>query len=177
MDTFRILAAENDTDIVVDGSNVATTGQGEIFETVLTSASTITTSGPVLVSQYSNGTSFDGVVSDPFQAIVPPTEQFLAGYVVSTPAAGFIQNFINVIAPDAAVGSILLDGEAIPANDFTSIGSGFSGTTADVDLGSHELSGPLPFGVLSYGFNTDESYGYPGGLALAEVARVVLTLT
>ena len=171
-DTFRILAAESDTDIIIDGTEVGTIGRGEFFETILESASTITTTGPVLVTQYSNGTSFDNVVSDPFQAIVPPAEQFLASYVVSTPATGFIQNFINIIAPDAALGSIVLDGIAIPASDFTSIGSGFSGTAVSVELGSHSLSSPLPFGVLSYGFNTDESYGYPGGLALAEVAEL-----
>ena len=44
---------------------------------------------PVLVAQYSNGTAFDGVTSDPFMMLVPPFEQFLASYVVTTPATGF----------------------------------------------------------------------------------------
>ena len=43
--------------------------------------------------------------------MVPPSEQFLASYTVSTPASGFSINYINVVAPNAAVGAVksLLD--------------------------------------------------------------------
>ncbi len=113
------------------------------------------------------------MTSDPFEMLIPPFEQFLAGYTVTTPATGFPINYINVVAPTAAVGSVTLDGVAIPAAAFTPIpGSSFSGTQRPVALGSHTLAGPQPFGVFVYGFANADSYGYPGGLALGQVALV-----
>lgn len=172
-DTFRVLASQDATTVTLNGATVATLNRGQLHEQLVSGPAQITADKPVLVMQYSNSTTFDGVTSDPFQMMIPPYEQFLAGYTVSTPASGFALNFINVVAPDAAVGAITLDGSAIPAASFTAIGgSGFSGAQVPVDLGSHTLAGPLPFGVHSYGFATDDSYGYPGGLSLSEIARV-----
>jgi hypothetical protein len=172
-DTFRILAAEDVTTVSINGSVVATLNRAEFHETILTAGSVINTDKPVLVAQYSHGTSFDGVTSDPFEVLVPPFEQFLAGYTVTTPATGFAINFVSVVAPNAAVGAITLDGAPIPAGDYTPIGaSGFSGVAVPVSLGSHNLAGPLPFGLSSYGFDSADSYGYPGGLGLAQVAEL-----
>jgi Bacterial Ig-like domain (group 1) len=71
------------------------------------------------------------------------------------------------------VGSILLDGSAISVASFAPIGaSGFSGAQVPVTLGTHNLSGPLPFGAFMYGFASFDSYGYPGGQSLAQVAVV-----
>ena len=59
------------------------------------------------------------------------------------------------------------------AGSFTPIGaSGFSGVQLTVSVGSHGLAGPLPFGVFVYGFDDFDSYGYPGGMSLAPIARV-----
>ena len=172
-DTFRVLASDDATTVKLNGATVATLNRGQLHEQIVSGPAQITADKPVLVMQYSNSSSFDGVTSDPFEMMIPPQEQFLAAYTVSTPASGFALNFINVVVPNAAVGAIILDGSAIPAASFTAIGSsGFSGAQVPVDLGSHTLSGPLPFGVHSYGFSDFDSYGYPGGLSLSEVARV-----
>lgn len=177
-DTFRVLASADVTSVFVNGAMVATLNRGQIYENVLTAASTITADKPVMVAQYSNSSSFDNVTSDPFEVLIPPFEQFLPGYTITTPATGFATNFVNVAAPAGAVGAITLDGAPIPAGDFTPIGaSGFSGAQVPITLGSHTLAGPLPFGVTTYGFASFDSYGYPGGLALAEVAELTsLTL-
>jgi hypothetical protein len=172
-DTFRVLASSNNTSVFVNSVFKALLNKGQKYEQIITGPATITADNPVLVAQYSNGTSFDGVTSDPFMMLIPPFEQFLNGYTVTTPASGFALNFINVVAPSAAVGSTTLDGVAIPAAGFTPIGaSGFSGAQRAVSLGSHRLAGPLPFGVFVYGFADFDSYGYPGGLALGQVASV-----
>ncbi len=172
-DTFRVLASQDVTTVSIDGVVVATLNRGGIYETILTNPATINTDAPALVSQYSNSSSFDNVTSDPFKVVVPPFEQFLAGYTITTPASGFTANFINVVASNAAVGSITLDGIVIPAADFVPIGnSGFSGAQVPILLGSHTLNAPIPFGVTVYGFASFDSYGYPGGLALADVAEL-----
>ena len=178
-DTFRVVASNDVTTVSINGAPFTTLNRGEFFETILTIASVINSDKPVMVTQYSNSTNFDGITSDPFEVIVPPFEQFLAGYVISTPATVFQINFVNIVVPDAAVGALTLDGTVIPAGDFSPIGaSGFSGAQVAVAVGSHALAGPLPFGVTAYGFANADSYGYPGGLALAEVAELTdLVLT
>jgi uncharacterized repeat protein (TIGR01451 family) len=172
-DTFRFLASTDGTHVRIKGIVVATLNRGQFHERIIEGPSHISSDKPILVAQYSNGSAYDGVTSDPFMMLIPPYEQFLGGYTVSTPATGFAINYINVVAPSAAVGRIMLDGVAIPAIRFTAIGSsGFSGVQVAVSLGSHNLSGPLPFGAFMYGFDIYDSYGYPGGMSLAPVASV-----
>jgi uncharacterized repeat protein (TIGR01451 family) len=172
-DTFRFLASTNGTEVSVNGVVVATLNRGQFHERVIEGPAHITSNNPILVAQYSNSQKFDGVVSDPFMMLIPPFEQFQGGYTLTTPASGFATNFINVVAPKEAVGSILLDGVAIPADKFTDIGdTGFSGAQVPISLGAHSLSGLFPFGAAIYGFAIHDSYGYTGGLSLAPVARV-----
>ncbi len=177
-DTFRIVAAQHGTAVRINGSSVATLNRGEVWEQIVDGQSQITADKPILVAQYSNGTSYDGVTSDPFEMLIPPTEQFLPAYTVSTPAAGFSGNYINVVAPTSSLASVKFDGTVVPAASFAPIGStGFSGAQLSVELGSHTVTGSLPVGVYSYGFADFDSYGYPGGMSLAPVATVdTLTL-
>jgi IgGFc binding protein/Bacterial Ig-like domain (group 1) len=177
-DTFRFVAAVDDTTVNLNGALLATLDRGQVLEQIVTEPAVIESSNPILVGQYSNGTSFDGAVGDPFMMLVPPTEQHLASYAVTTPSTGFT-NFLNVVAPTGAVGSITLDGTTIPAASFTAIGtSGFSGAQVPVEAGAHSLQGSLPFGVNVYGLAEFDGYGYQGGASfspVAEVAAVTLT--
>jgi hypothetical protein len=43
--------------------------------------------------------------------------------------------------------------------------SGFSGGQVPISLGSHTITGDVPFGIYVYGFGSYDSYGYPGGMA------------
>ena len=54
-DTFRFMASENGTTVKVNGSSVATLNAGQLYETILTSASEVTSNNPIQVMQYSNG--------------------------------------------------------------------------------------------------------------------------
>src|SRR5690606_41553497 len=68
---------------------------------ILTAPSEITADAPVLLAQYSPGQSFDGVISDPFMMLIPPSEQFLNSYnfATLTQSVGFRNSFVNVMAP------------------------------------------------------------------------------
>ena len=179
-DTFKFLASEDGTEVKVNGTTVATLNAGEQHQQIIDGSSSVTANHPILVSQFSNSSSYDGVTSDPFMMLIPPFEQFQQGYTITTPASGFAQNFVNVVAPDAAIGTIKLDGTVVPASAFSPIGStGFQGAQLDVALGSHTVTGDgQPFGVFVYGFDSFDSYGYPGGASFAPIARVAnLSLT
>lgn len=178
-DTFRIVASQSATTVTINGATAATLGAGQVHQQIIDGPARISSDKPILVAQYSNGSTFDDVVSDPFMMLIPPFEQFLASYTVTTPATGFSANYINLVVPDGAVGSVALDGTAVPAASYSAIGSsGFKGAQVSVALGSHTLSGPLPFGAFMYGFAEFDSYGYPGGFSLAPIALVTsVTLT
>lgn len=181
-DLFRVLASTNGTVVRLNGTIVATINRGQFHELDLPSNSynQITTSEPALVAQYCKGGSADGVVSDPFMTIIPPKEQFFGSTVFTTPATGFVKNFVNIITAAAGVGVIQLDGVVIPASEYTSIGSsGYSGARVAISLGSHALTAPnIAFGAFVYGYDSDDSYGYPAGQVYAAVATATnLTLT
>jgi hypothetical protein len=141
-DTFKFLAGADGAEVSVNGAVVATLGPREQHQQIVEGNATITSTKPILVSQFSNGTTFDSVTSDPFMMLIPPFEQFETGYTVTTPASGFRANHVNVVVPDAAVGEVSLDGTPIPAASYTPIGTtGFQAAQLDVDLGSHRLTG------------------------------------
>lgn len=172
-DTFRVIARDAGTTVTVDGAVKATLAKAQIYQTLLSSTSnhSIVTSGPALVAQYSNSTSFDGVTSDPFMMLISPTEQFQNSYTVTTPAANPVAftNFINVVAQAGDVSACKIDGGAITT--FTPIaGTNYDGAKIPVAIGTHNVSCPNGSGVYTYGFASYDSYGYPGGLGVKFIA-------
>ncbi len=176
-DTFRFMASTNATTVDINGSPVATLNAGQFYESILSSASVITSNNPIQVMQYSNGTTYDNATGDPFDVTIPPTEQFLNSYTVSAEPSGadpaITQNYLNFVAPTSEMASITLDGSLLPAADFTPIaGSSYSGAQVAVGFGSHTVSASLPFGLTVYGFGDADGYGYPGGFTLSPIATV-----
>jgi hypothetical protein len=172
-DTFRFLASRNGTQVNVNGSLVATLNRGDLHQMSLSTMAHVTSNEPILVAQYANGTSHDRAAGDPSMMLIPPYEQFLASYTVTTPSLDFPVNYINLVAPNAAVGQITLDGNTVPASAFVAIGSsGFSGASLTMTLGAHRLASPLPFGTFVYGFGTSNGYSYLGGMSLAPISTV-----
>lgn len=173
-DTFRILAHDDNTCVEIDGSVSETLvlAAGESAERVLEGNNEISANAPILVTQYSHGSQWDGVNSDPFMTLIPPAEQFLTEYTFATPGSGFDANFVNIVAPSADVlnEQVRLDGAIVPPSEFVDIaGTGFSCAKQPISVGTHRVEGSMPLGIYVYGFADDDSYGYPGGLALGEM--------
>jgi len=193
-DRFRIVAARAGTEIHVDGMPVATLDRGQFYETVLVQPAEINASQPVVVAQFAQGYGYDSGFGDPTLLLVPPVEQFLDRYTLAVPLTGFDVNFINIAAPAAAVGAILLDGAVIPAAEFTLIGaSGYYAVQLPVSPGAHRLEASsdlrpptsvalpssdlrpptsAPFSVSVYGFADADAYGYLGGQAFGRINAV-----
>lgn len=172
-DTFRVIASQDNTSISINGEVVDIIDKGEVYERLLSQASRIRTNRPVLVAQYANGQGFDNANADPFMMLIPPSEQFLAEYTVSTPANNFAINYQNLVIPTAAIGSLRMNGNPIETSLFSPIpNSRHSGAQLRIPVGSHNFTSEVPFGIYSYGFNVYDSYGYPGGMALGNIADV-----
>lgn len=184
-DTYRIVAAETNTIVRVNGVIAATLQRGEVHERLATNSVHITSDKPILVAQYANSSDFDAVTnSDPFMVLIPSTRLFRDEYMVFSMTNGFATNFINIVAPNSLIGQLKLDGIVIGAGSFSPIPaagppSGFSGAQLPVAPGSHTLTqgstNRQPFGVTVYGFAEFDSYGYPGGMRFGDLQPPVIT--
>ena len=152
----------------MNGTVVATLNAGEYHEMIIDGSSYVEATEPILAVQYSNGSSYDGVTSDPFMAIVPAINQFDAEHIIQTPS-GFT-DYVNIVVPTANIGDILLDDVAIPSSEFTAVAGNPSYSTAQIqiDPGSHCFTSSVAFGLSGYGFATWDSYGYPSSLKLTK---------
>ncbi|NTS42362.1 CHRD domain-containing protein [Flavisolibacter sp. BT320] len=174
-DVFRFMAQTNGTVVSVNGVAVATLNAGQIHERILgsTTYNRITSNQPILVGQYSRSSDADGVTSDPFFALVPPDEQFLNNYTISSGTSNIPINFLNITSPTANIGNVKVDNVVVNPALWNPIpGSSFSGAKVPVSIGVHRVTSVLPVGVLAYGFGSFDSYGYLGGQSFSAVATV-----
>ncbi len=155
---------------------VATINAGEFFETNLTGYNSINCSQATLVGQYAKGQNCSGnSLGDPFMMLLMPKEQYLTSYTIINVAGvvPFNAHWVNVVAPDYALGTIYQDGVLIPTGAFTQIGTtNYYGAQRSVTQGSHSFNSAFPFGVSVYGWRSVDSYGYPGGGSMSPVATV-----
>jgi hypothetical protein len=164
---YRILASQDETTVTQDGASLGTINRGEFIETpILAGDHVFAGDEPIFVSQFMPGqNSLEARLGDPAMGNMVPTDQYLSAYTFSTVGGGqFAENFLTVIAENADVGALLLDGAPIPADDFTSIGSsGFSAAVVTLTEGTHTTSSNGIHGITVQGFNSFDSYIYPGG--------------
>lgn len=172
-DLIRILAGEDETEIVVNGRLVKTLNAGGYFDLMPSNEfNLINTSKPSLVAQYALTTLYDGVVGDPFMMLIPPVEQSLSSYTFATSDQNIESHYINVVIRTTGIETLILDGSVILPTMFTLIGDGvYSAAKIKIDSGTHSIKASIPFALYVYGFGDYESYGYPGGMA-TEVINV-----
>lgn len=166
-DTFRFVAAVDGTTIQKDGVVISTLNAGEYHETIIEGSSYIEANHPIMALQYSHGTTWDNVTSDPFMTLVPAIAQFDTTHVINTPN-GFTGHYINIVVPTPNTGDIMMDGIAIDSSEFTVVTGNPDYSTAQLAItqGSHVLTSTVAFGLVGYGFANADSYGYPSSLKL-----------
>jgi hypothetical protein len=168
-DTFRILASQDGTQVSINGTPSATLARGNYFDTQLTSISSINSTAPVAVMQYSDGQTYDGQNADPMMMLVPPFQEYGGDYTFTTATdSWWQQHFINVVVPTAAQSTVLLDGTALDPSNFVAIpGSQFVGGQIPLSQGQHSISASLPFDIQMYGWAPYDAYGYAGGVCFS----------
>lgn len=172
---YRILAAEDGTDIFVDGKRITTLNQGEYYEGVLDAPHYISSNKPILVGGFKktcgSGSNFLG---DPFFAIMPPIEQYMDEYrVINSQAFEFRmssyqkvyeEQYISIIIPQVSWQSFRIDGASLALSDIKQVSnSEYVYATIRVSDGVHYLWADTGFGMVIYGYGGANSYGYIGG--------------
>lgn len=187
----KILAKEANTQVSVNGTVVATLGDGEYYEynyfesasatgTATNSGLYISATKSVLVGVFMRGGSSYGSsnqTGDPAMAYLAPFEQNLNEYTVVS-ATGNTAQLLNIAIPKSALSSLRIDGVAPSQSspnsfvDFTVNGTVWSLGQIITTTGSHNLRADQAFSVMVYGANSANSYAYTGGQSLAPIALV-----
>ncbi|MGA1277953.1 MAG: IgGFc-binding protein [Candidatus Kapaibacteriota bacterium] len=184
-DIYRVLAAYDSTDIMINGVKTTTLSKGGMYQSVLTTPQVISSNKSILVAQYkktsgtnsSAGTDYNG---DPFMMLVPPSDQFQDNYrFVSIQAVNYANNFLyingyeqqftTIVMPNSAVATTRLDGQLVEliagSNAIPIPGTNFSYIWVRVGDGVHTVTSSERVGIYVYGYGRANSYGYVGGMS------------
>jgi hypothetical protein len=108
-------------------------------------------------------------IGDPAMMLTVPKEQFVESYVFLVPDA-YVYDYLNIVAPVGA--TIYLDDTPIPPVDFDIVGlSELAVYQTKLEDGVHTAWSIEKFGIMVHGYDNDVSYGYPGGLGLADLSQ------
>jgi uncharacterized repeat protein (TIGR01451 family) len=182
---YRIMAADNNTTILQDGVPIGLLNAGQFITTPRLTGShyfdgvEAGNPKPIFVMQFMPGNASGICASgDPSIGNIVPAAQYQSAYTFSTVGGGqFACNFATIIAANADVGTLTLDGVPVPAGNFTPIGtSGYSSAIVPVSSGPHQTASASGHGLTVEGYNSADSYLYPGGAALNPI-NVDLVLT
>ena len=122
----------------------------------------VTGDKPILVTQYMVASSMaGGSDGDPSQILTVPVEQYLDHYVVLVPST-WVNDYFVLTRPTGA--TVQVDGAAVTSGWVTAGSSAYEIARVNVSDGVHVLQGTAPFGVIVLGYDSYDSYGYPGGL-------------
>ena len=184
-DIYRTLASQNSTTVTVNCSTftqlliyeLESPGSWQEISTPANNFCSISSNKPLLVMQFGLGNSHDRV-GDPFMMMITPVEQYSNNYVFDV-LPEFISNYITIyVTPDHfSPQDIIVDGENLENAAWTTVycaDTKICGYITYVTLtaGEHQLyhrDVTAHIGVSAYGFNSYNSYGYPGGLQLEPV--------
>ena len=170
-DSYRILAANDGTDIYINGSYVATRNAGKFYDAIIDGPVVFQGSQPIQVAQFANGAQFDNINNtegDPCEILLPPTGRYSTSYTVYTLPnddiiGDFGENYFNLIVPTSAITMTFVDGVlASTLGTFTAIGSsGYYGVQiTNVASGAHTVTSSQPIEVQVCGFGFADAYGY-----------------
>ncbi len=179
-DLYRVMAAYDNTRVVLNGSEVLYLDKGRYIEREIRSAGYVEADKPVLTAEYKKTANPEDTTfyfGDPFMVIMPPKEQFLDNYKVinieavqelgNIPQPSFTTHYIGIIVPGTAYSTIKIDGMAVDQSQYKLIsGSNYLYANIEVNGGVHILSGDQPFGTIVYGYAYANSYGYIGGMGM-----------
>ena len=159
-----------------------TINAGEYSEFYFKGTLTVSANNPIMVAQYLTAANmlsaecqtgdYDYHVAncpgDPAMMLIPPAEQFRKEYKFLTPGS-YANNYATIVMTTGE--APVLNGKAVTG--ITEI-TGTAYSYAIVDLGNEFKSHSLecetnPCGLFVYGWETDVSYAYPGGLNLEKL--------
>ncbi len=184
-DYVKITSAFDNNEIRKNGELIATLGSNgsHIFPLENTEKSCfIECSGPAAVYLY-NTTRGGNSIGDPSEVWIAPIEQRIDEITFSTfnnENINIDTHHVNIIVNKSDVGTVLLDGNLIPASQFEDVNGtdGYSFTRQNISHGVHHLECFGGFNAHVYGFGIAKGYAYlVGSKAIDLSTRVSMNET
>ncbi|MCB0793571.1 MAG: gliding motility-associated C-terminal domain-containing protein [Flavobacteriales bacterium] len=159
--TIRVVAAQNNTSISIDGGFPIPLNAGDDHVVNgVTGPVCITANSPVSVAQVMEGYNCAGG-GDPSLLLVEPDGQTTRNVRFTTHASPQISvHRVDLVAPASLIGLLTMDGNPVPAAQFTPYAQCPSYVHASVAVspGSHVIDAPQGFHAYVHGLGTGESY-------------------
>jgi hypothetical protein len=167
-DKLRVLALRDGTEIRIEplgGTPCPTLGAGEFCTISVSRDIELSATDPVLVGHFITSSGGDQP-GDPSLSLPAPVEQFRTQYTFLTPAE-YEENFASIIAPVGRFVSI--DGVDVTGllEPFGSLS--FAAGRIPLAEGAHEVNCAGGCGLEVYGYGTDVSYMFAGGVNLERI--------
>jgi hypothetical protein len=173
-DSYRVLAANNNTVVWTNGVVAGTNQAGQFLDLIIDGPVEFQASQPIQVAQFANGGDFDNPIThegDPCEILLQPTDHYLETYTMVTLTndniiGDFDENYINIIGAQSAITNTLMDNLPVAATNFVPIWtSGYYGAQLRItNSGAHTVTSSQPISVEVYGFGIYDAYGYFGGI-------------
>lgn len=173
-DFVKVTSGGDDNVVTRNGYPLATLRRGESYVFDLRSSAGscfIETTQPSVVYLY-NTTGQESLeptstIGDPSMAWIPPVEQRIDEITFCTfnsdyDFASIDSHYVNIVVDNDAVGSVYLDGNAIPASDFHAVQgtTDYSFVRKNISHGTHHLSCEMGLIAHVYGFGRARGYAY-----------------
>ncbi len=172
MDYYRIMAAEDSTTVYA-GGNAYLLNRGEWREFSWSRPAQIRSEKPILVAQYSQSQSNDGITNaDGFMVLLSPVSQAkndVTFEALSATQSSVNQFHVNIVIPSSETGNILLDGQLVTGFLPFPDDLRFSCKQQKLTAGTHRLVCRNPasgFVAYVYGYGGNEAFGYGVGFNL-----------
>jgi len=162
-DLVRVVAQTDGTVVNYNGSTVATLNAGQSFDFNGGTGGIVTGSHPIEVTEFLTGQSTHTGVTpgDPAVSWIPGVDQWLSDYIFSTPVGSesYVNNFLDIALQTSDIGSLMLNGIAVPGSDCAALGaSAYSTCEIAIAAGSGEILDVNPFLLLIDGGTDYDSY-------------------
>ncbi|GAB5418270.1 MAG: hypothetical protein Crog4KO_16250 [Crocinitomicaceae bacterium] len=176
--TYSVMARDNGTSVSIDGGapTILNAGQSLFFNNTPTAVQ-VSANQPIAVTQFMQGVTCS-ITGDPAMLSLNGDDQKISDVTFSTVTSAVInQHNLSVVCETADVGTVLLDGVAIPAANFSPFPANPLNSYASIGItqGSHNLTAPNGFSGYVYGTGSAESYAYSVGSFQSEPPLIVDT--
>ena len=185
-DYVKITSASNDNEIIVNGQHFATLSANESVSFRLTTTSSFIESSS-RCAVYLYNPSKDGSIGlsgfgAPSMVWIAPIEQRINELAFNTfndldPGHVSVDNhYVNIIIESGDAGNVVLDGNPIPQNQFSSVtgNSHYMFYRQEISHGAHHLSCEGGFNAHVYGFGEATGYAYMVGSNAADLSTNII---
>lgn len=182
-DIFRVLAAEDNTQVQVQGASTQTytLNAGEFQEFQWNGPAIITANRPIMVGQFNVGRDCNGLgIGDPSMVVLNSIEQTRDTITLYSSAfQNITANFINMVVRTEDLPTVQLDDRTLASwnaeVNTLQIRPEYSIVTVQVPSGTHNLiSQGCGLIATAYGYGDAESYAYAAGANLRPLNDIPL---